>query len=483
MKVVFCEPPVLASWEGQKQVPERLYGCSYELYHFPDLANLYCAAVAEQAGHEVRLIDAVVERLAPAAFFARLADWRPDAVVLHSVLLSKPTDLEALRRLREILPKAQLIVHGPEPTRVPEAYLLDENTVVIRGEPENSLRELLAGRAAGGQSRRFGDDCEHLPIDGELVNVAALPFPARDHPDVAPFYRTLRNPKFSRGPFAPLMASRGCAFRCLFCVPNSISFAREMEYARVFGKKPPVAVAPAARVVAEFTALAAAGYGAVAVVDDQFLWQKERTLEICRGIKPLGLEWGMLSRADFLDDPEIVTAVREAGCVSVDIGVESLSPATLEYVNKNLTVPQVETALAVCRSCGLKPKLNIIIGASPAETPDDVRGTVRRLRDLEVEMAMFSIATPFKGTGFYDLAVNKGFLVDTSDAVDPVKKSVISYPAPGMNRRTLERENRRAYYAFYLHPKTLWRRLRAVRGPRELWRNLKTALRLFADLK
>jgi anaerobic magnesium-protoporphyrin IX monomethyl ester cyclase len=402
---------------------------------------------------------------------------------LHSVLLSKPTDLEALRRLRAILPEALLIVHGPEPTRVPEAYLLDERTAAIRGEPENALRELLAGRPAGGLSRRRGDGCEHLPIDGTLVDMAELPFPARDHPDVARFYRTLQNPKFSRGPFAPLMASRGCAFHCLFCVPNSISFAREMEYARVFGKKPPVAAAPAAKVVAEFTALAAAGYGAVAVIDDQFLWQKERTLEICRGIKPLGLEWGMLSRADFLDDPEIVAAVRDAGCVSVDIGVESLSQTTLDYVNKNLTVPQVEKALAVCRSCGLKPKLNIIIGASPTETRDDVRRTVRRLRDLEVEMAMFSIATPFKGTSFHDLAEQKGFLVDATDAIDPVKKSVISYPAPGMDKQALEHENRRAYYAFYLHPKTLWRRLRAVRGPRELWQNIKTALRLFADLK
>jgi radical SAM superfamily enzyme YgiQ (UPF0313 family) len=479
VKVVFCEPPALASSDPENRPPERLFGCSFELYHFPDLANLYPAAVLGEAGFEVSIIDAVLEGLSAETFFKRIEKSGGDAFVFHSVLLSKATDLKAAEEICRRLPDAKIIYHGPEPTRVPDAFLDDAKAVVIRGEPEWALRDFLQDKPTAGLSRRVNGEIEHTPISGELIDLDQLPLPARDHPDIAPFASRLFNPKFETGPFTPMMASRGCAFRCLFCVPNSVSFSRETEYLRVFGKKPKVAVASAAKVIAEFESIAKQGYRSVSIIDDQFLWSKERTLEICNGVKDLGLEWGILSRADFLDDPEIVCALRDAGCTSVDIGVESLSQKTLDFVNKDLKVEKVEQAVNTCRECGLEPKLNILFGASPTEDASAVRKTVSELRRLGLQRVMFSIATPFKGTRFHDHCTQNSYLVDDSDEIDPVHKSMISYPAPGMDKKTLERETRRAYRSFYLHPGSIWRRLKSIRSWEEFVNNVKIARRLF----
>ena len=479
VKVVFCEPPILLPNAGQTHPAERLYGCSYELYHFPDLANLYCASMCEKAGFEVRITDAVLEGLSPESFFKRIKSLNADAYVIHSVLLSKATDIEAIRQIRKLLPEALVVVHGPEPTRRPDQYLLDEKIVVVRGEAEIALVDLLLQKEARGISRLENQQVISTPISKDVIELDSLPMPARNHPDIAPHTHRFFNPKFESGPFTILMASRGCSFRCLFCVPNSISFAREIEHLRAFGKKPKVAKASAQKVIDEFEAVARMGYKSVAVIDDQFLWDKKRTLEICENVKNLGLEWGILSRADFLDDPEIGHALKGAGCTSVDIGVESLSQQTLDYVNKDLKVETVHKAINVCKSCGLEPKLNIVLGASPTESATEIRKTVTDLRMLNVQRVMFSIATPFKGTKFYEHCDKNGYLVDRSDFIDPAIKSMISYDAPGMSKSELERETRRANRTFYLHPTTIWRRLLSIRSFQELKNNIKIAWRLF----
>ena len=131
-----------------------------------------------------------------------------------------------------------------------------------------------------------------------------------------------------------------------------------------FGKKPKVAMASAQRVIQEFQLIRAQGFRSVSVIDDQFLWDKPRTLEICQGVRDLGLEWGILSRPDFLQDVEVVRALREAGCTSVDIGAESLSQRDLDFVQKDVTVSQIETALRNCQANGLVPKLRFLGRAS-----------------------------------------------------------------------------------------------------------------------
>ena len=474
MRVCFLEPPPVT-----ERNPERFAGCTYEVFHFPDLGNLYPFTLLHREGVEVDYLDAALLGDDAAAFEARLRRRPADMYVLHAVVLAKPTDRHWIARLRALQPEAWILLHGPEATRVPEEYVgRDPRVVVFRGEVERTLVDFAAGRGEGrwGQARWDQDQgalSVSAPDPRGLVPFDELPIPARDHPALLPYRDRYFNPKYKGRPHTLMLTSRGCSFRCAFCVPNAISFQRELEHVQRTGRKPPVAKASPARVEAEFRWLAERGYRSVHVADDQFLWAKRRTLEICERVAPYGLEWGMLSRADFLTDEAVVRALARAGCTSVDIGVESLSQRVLDAIHKDLDVADVYAAVRLLRRHGISPKLNIMFGTTPGETPADILATLRELKRMDVTNVMFSIATPFKGTPFFERCLEAGYLIDTSDAINPLGKAVVSYP--GLSARQLEELERLAYRSFYLRPKVIWERLRRLRSPRDLWEDLKVA--------
>jgi radical SAM superfamily enzyme YgiQ (UPF0313 family) len=473
MKITFCEPPPL----GEK-TPERFAGCSYELYHFPDLANLYPLTCLYEEGFDVSYIDAPLEGLDESTFLNRLTGDDSDYYVIHSVILSKKTDLYYLSKLQKIRPVSKVIFHGPEPTRVPEEYLVHGNVLVFRGEIEKSLIDYLKEGKLRGVSYLRNEKVIHEPPPQETVDVNDLPFPFRNHRVLQPYIKSYFNPKLRKRPYTIMMTSRGCAYRCLFCVPNSVSFARELEFMRYHsGRKPPVQIAHAERVIEEFKTIKRQGFNSVMIVDDQFLWGRERTLAICKGIQELGFEWGCLSRADFLTDEEVIRAIAEAGCVSVDIGVESLNQEVLDYIQKDLRVEDVHTAVRLLKKYRIEPKLNIMFGTSPHETVEDMRNTVKKLGEMDVSTVMFSIATPFKGTKFYDFCREKGYLIDESDEINPLGKSIVSYP--GLSSRDLEKIERYAYRSFYVRPQMVLKRIKSYRGLRDVINDIKVAVNLF----
>ena len=129
-KVTFLEPPAVTD-----RSPERFAGCTYELYHFPDLGNLYAFTILHQKGVEVDYLDAGLLGDDEAAFMARLVQSPADYYVLHAVVLAKPTDLHWIKKVRAAQPDAWILIHGPEATRVPQEYIgQDPRIVVFRGE-------------------------------------------------------------------------------------------------------------------------------------------------------------------------------------------------------------------------------------------------------------------------------------------------------------------------------------------------------------
>lgn len=476
-RVAFLEPPPVT-----ERNPERFAGCTYELYHFPDLANLYPFTILHQRGVPVDYLDAALLGDDDARFYQRLKDQPADFYVLHAVVLAKPTDLHAIKIIRAQQPEAWILIHGPEATRVPEEYIGDDPKIVVfRGEVERSLVEFVLDQMDQpyGLSRlEDGLLMTYAPDPRGLIPFDELPIPARDHPSLARYKDRYFNPKYRGRPHALMLASRGCSFRCSFCVPNALSFAREMEGFRVDGRKPKVMRASPERVEAEFKALKAQGYRSVHIADDQFLWERKRTLEICRRVQPLGLEWGMLSRADFLTDEAVVQALAEAGCVSIDIGVESLKQEVLDRIKKDLDVKDVYEAFRLLKKHGITPKFNIMFGTTPDETPEDIYWTVKELKRMDVPHVMFAIATPFKGTAFYEHCREQGYLIDESDAVNPMGKAMISYPQ--LTADKLEELERYAYRSFYLRPKVIARRLLRMRTFSDFVQDLKVAKRLLS---
>lgn len=477
--IVFIEPPI----KDKRHIPERFAGCSYMLYPLPDLANLYLLSFLQKHGFQTELVNAVLDDLSEDAFYDTIEALNPQALILHSVILAKPVDLPAIAKLLDAI-DAPILLHGPEPSRVPHEYLegagqqaQSGRLLVFIGEPEkNILRFLRDGEKQGVVLYEDGK-IKRYPHNHDFIAIEDLPFDFHAHPTVKRLASRFLNAKFPRQPVAAMLASRGCPFTCTYCVPNSVSFARELEYRNpVDGPKPKTVYAGPERTVAEFKAVKEAGYPSLMVMDDQFLSSKKRTLAICEGVKGLGLDWGCLSRPDFLDDEEVVAALAKAGCISIDIGIETLSQHLLDQIGKRLDLSTFYTAVPLLQKYRIEPKINIMFGSSEEETEADIRRTVDELIRLKLRYVMFAVATPFKGTPFYERARRDGSLIDDTDSINPFGKSTISYSHLPAQR--LEELVCYAYRRFYLRPRQVWHRLQSYRS----WSSVKNDLRVVANL-
>ena len=448
MKVTFLTPPPL----DDKPPAERIYGCNYGLYQQPNIFVLGMVSLLEDEGFEVELRDYSLRKDGLKKFreFVNKNDF--DIILFYAVFLSRTTDLAALDTLKEKKFIATIFM-GQDPTIDPHLYL-QNGSIVVRGEPEYTLLELLKTLEEGkdldtvkGISYTVNGVQKDNPPRELIEDLDSLPFPARERISKDEYY----NPKLRRRPMTVMLTSRGCSHRCWMCVPNSLSFAREVEWKRWHDKKPPVKIRSAENVVKEFTEIAKDGYKSVSIIDDEFVWGKKRTIEICEGIKDLGIEWGCLARADYLQDEEVIEAMAEANCVYVDIGVESFSQEILDYIKKDLKVESIYRAVRLLKKYGIQAKLNLLLGACPLETEETIKKNVEEVIKLDADGLMLSIATPFPCTEFHEKSKEEGWMtVPEYVPIDPSKESLISYPH--LSKEKLEKLLWESKRKFYLRP-------------------------------
>lgn len=483
MKICFVIPPS----KRRNKIPERVYGCAYSIYPQPDLPILCCAAALEQDGHNVVVRDFPNENNSWDFFESFVAREHFDAYIFHTVLLSENQDIFTAEVIRKYYSNIPIIFFGPQPTLTPERFLIDEKYYVVRGEAERVLSNLIkdlenrTGLDLKGISFLKNNKVIHRDTFGIIEDLNGLPFPARHHIDS--LKHKYYNPKLKNRPVTLLLASRGCTYRCYFCVPNSISWAREIEWRRYHNnRKPPVRMRSAQNVIEEFVNIKRQGYKAVSIIDDIFLWGgKQRVMKICEGIADLGLEFGILARADQINDKDIIRSLADAGCCYVDLGIESLDKRMLEYIHKDLDPWTIKGSIELLNEYGIDPKLNIMFGVSPYETKKSILQTIEEICKLPVQYVMFSIATPFPGTEFYKVAKGEGWLVDSrfinlQENLDPAKKALISYP--DLSCRDLEMLTRKANRLFYLRPKKILRQLGEIRSLRDIVNLIWSGLRV-----
>lgn len=472
MKIGLIVPPAIS----QDRIPERVYGCTFTYYKQPQLPLLYVGAVLEREGHQVVFRD-FTDRNAWDAFVSFVDSAPCDLYVFHTVLLAESVDLRAAQHILKHT-TAKIIFFGPHPTLKPQNFLLSDRCHVARGEAEFIIRDLVQALERGGLDTvkgisylRAGQmvEAESYEVIGDLDR---LPFPARhlieDEKDK--FF----NPKLPYRPVTLVLTSRGCRFRCSYCVPNAISWARELEWKRFHsGAKPPVTLRSPGNIAAEFTAIKAQGYQAVSILDDMFLFGgKERILEICRGLERVQLPFGGLSRCEFVLDDEVVQALARAGCKYIDLGIESLNQNVLNDIKKDLDSSKVRQAIDLLNKYGIEPKANIMFGASPLETKDTIRSTVETISAYPLNYCMFLIATPFPGTEFDKQARQNGWAIepdinDLENNLSPTNKSLVEYPHLG--KGDLEHAVKNANRRFYLSPRRIWFQLSKVSS----WKALK----------
>jgi len=477
LKVSIIFPPPL---DGTRPV-ERCYGCNYGIYFLPHLPTLYIATILSKRGMSVRIQDFAARGDGRNEFEKWVLEDDSDVYLFYTVFLSETMDLKARDMIRAIRPKAKFLYCGTQPTWRPDNFLDKPDSYVVRGEADFAVTDLLeAIKTSSDLSGILGisyiddGDVHHNASRPIIDDIDTIPIPDRSFLDRRLYY----NPKMRHMPQTATLTSRGCFGRCTFCVPNSLSFARELEFRKTYYKKPPPRLHSVKRVAEEFKEIRSLGFRAVSIIDDEFLWNEKRTLEICEVLKPLELEWSCLARPDMVT-PASARAMAESGCVYVDLGVESFDQRILDAVRKDMQMPDIVRGIKLLRENGIQPEINVLLAATPLETRETILKTIKMTEKFAPEFILYSIASPFPGTEFYYQAREHHWFVTPDNEykpVDPQQESIISYPH--LSKQELDKLVLYAYLQHYFRPTYLLKQLIHLRSFGDLVNKFSTALRV-----
>lgn len=363
----------------------------------------YSAAVLEQENHSVFLKDAIAEGMNPAEFYNAARSFDPELVVLETSTPSIYADLRTAVKLKEKT-GAKIALTGPHAT-VMARDLMPENKAVdfiLLGEYEYTLREL----AEALESNRSADSIKGIVLrkNGRVVqnqrrqlieDLDGLPFPARHF---LPMQDYLDGFCGVPVPNPPLWSSRGCPFRCIFCLWPQVMYG-----GNTFRTRSPV------RVVDEMEDIISK-YSPKSLYfdDDTFTVGKARVLGLCKEIRARKMDtpWSAMARSDTVDR-EMLQAMSHAGCIAVKFGVESGVQALVDRCGKNLDLRKVESSVKHAKGFGIKTHLTFTFGL-PGETRATIAATIRFAEKLDPDSVQFSSVTPFPGTKLFEIAERKG---------------------------------------------------------------------------
>lgn len=470
-KITFIVPPT------ESRPVERIYGCNYGFFNQHNILMLYPATMLQKGGFDVRVVDFLVDEIGDFNSFIKKDD--SDVYVFYSNFLSRELDKSKAKQIFK-LKKAKVMFIGSDPSSKPENYAINENVIVIRGESEKTIVKVIKGKFKNlakikGISYIKNSKIKHNGPAEVIEDLDELPFPERS------LYKNPRkygNTKFKNYPSTTILTSRGCPYRCVFCVPNSLSFARELEYKKYHKCKPPLRLRSAENVIEEFREIKKQKYQAVQILDDMFVWGKERVIKICNEIAPLNLEISILARADHLKDEEVIKAFVKAGIRYVDIGVESFDQKILNDMKKDVKVSDFYTAVRNLRKYGIEPEINLVFAGSPLETKETINQTLRALRKLKIKIVHLNACAPFPGTEFNNIAKeNKWMITPEYVPIDPTRESIIDFPH--LKHQEVEKILNRAWKKHYLNPRYLINQTFSVESFKEFKNKFRTMINMF----
>jgi len=354
----------------------------------PPLGLAYIAAALEREGIEVKILDFVVFPYSRQLLESVLKDFAPRIVGITAVTMTFDNAIKVIKDVKNINPSIVTVMGGPHVTFCARdtMELFPELDFIVLGEGEDTIIELaeaVAGRGdvSGVEGIVFRGK-SGIVDNGQRkkrVDVESLPLPAR-HLLPLGRYRALGMP-------VSMTTSRGCPFKCIFCV------GRKMVGARVRYRNPQ-------NVVDEMEYLGTLGFHQINIADDLFTSNEHHCFEVCDEIikRKLDIRWTSFARVDTVSE-RVLRRMKEAGCHTVSFGVESGNMQILKRIKKGITLKQVTDAVKMCNESGVSPHASFILGL-PGETPETLKETVEfgeKLKDMGVSHG-FHLLAPFPGT-------------------------------------------------------------------------------------
>ena len=372
---------------------------------------LSIATVLKHEGHEVRIFDRPIN---DDVFFKRIKDFDADMIGISFMTTGYKRAKKIIGWCKKNFKEKKIFAGGYHVSALPELSLKNlELDFVVIGEGEITMKEickldisnfnlksikgiayLKENKFIMNSPREFVSDLDKLPIiDRELLDGGMG------------WYLTL--PGNIRGHLVErcttIITSRGCPGNCIFCSSRAM-WSNKVRQRSV------------ANVLQEIDLLKKDyEINGLFFLDDTFTVNKEWILEFCKEFKKRNykIKWGCSARASTINE-DILKALKSAGCLQLDFGVESGSDRVLKFMHKGQNQKMILNAFNLIRSYKLKTLACFIIG-SPDETKEEMEKTFNIAKKIKPNFAIFSILTPLPGSPLYKIAIENKWIKKNPD--------------------------------------------------------------------
>jgi anaerobic magnesium-protoporphyrin IX monomethyl ester cyclase len=356
------------------------------------LGILYICSHLRQKGFSVEVFDTTFSTTAD--LISHLQSEPPCVLGIYANLMTRKKVIEILTVARDAGWKT--VVGGPEPGAYVTEYLEAGADIVVFGEGEETMEELLlalradslaALRVVQGIAFREEDGRVHRTIERpQIANLDSQPWPARETVEIERYMKTWSEAHGKSS--LSFITARGCPYRCQWC--------SHQVFGMTHRRRNPV------KVVDEVEWLLSRYQPDMAwIADDVFTihhgWLRKYAGEMRR--RGLRVPFECISRADRLNS-EAADLLAELGCFRLWIGSESGSQRILNAMERGVTVEQVQAAVDLCKARGIQTGMFLMWGYEGEEL-EDIEATIEHVKRTDPDLFLTTVSYPIKGTAYY----------------------------------------------------------------------------------
>ncbi len=358
---------------------------------YAPLGLLYLSSHLRKQGLAVEIYDSTFG--SKAELFEVLRHGPGSVLGVYVNLMTRSNAIEIIRCARQA--EWKVIVGGPEPANYPEQYIDAGAHIVIAGEGESALEQVMRSSF---DSRKWADipGVIYRRMDGEIVKTApavlikdldAQPWPDRERIDMAKYLQTWRT-HHGKGSVS-LITARGCPYRCNWC-SHSV-------YGITHRRRSPGSVVDEIEWLLERYEP-----DMLWMADDVFTIHHGWLFEFAREMerRSLSIPFECITRADRVNE-RVADTLSQLRCFRVWIGSESGSQRILNAMQRGVTIEQVHSAVRLCKANGIQTGMFLMWGYDGEEI-EDIEETVAHVKVCQPDVCFTTVSYPIKGTPYYE---------------------------------------------------------------------------------
>jgi len=413
MKIWILNPPFLKKYSRPQRSPAVTKSGTI---YFP-IWLAYCAGVLDEAGHSVVFTDAPGRGLDMKEIIRQGEMLQPEMIVMDTSTPSIENDIQVGEQLKEIAQKSFIVMVGTHVSALPEETLSESNSIdaIARREYEYTIRDLaslldrkdfhLPGadglKTIAGLSFRSDGKILHNPDRPYIENLDELPWVSKAYKKylhIGDYFN--QNALY---PMVTLISSRGCPFRCSFCVYPQTLTGRKYRFRSIDD-----IVDEMDFVIREFPRAKS-----IFFEDDTLTANKKRCMRFADAILKRGLKipWTANSRIEL--DLETMLKIKAAGCRELCVGFESGDQNVLDSMKKGIKLDRMFQFMKDARKAGVLIHGCFMVGF-PGETLNDVKKTIDMAIRLNPDTTQFYPVMVYPGTEAYEDYKRRGWLTAQS---------------------------------------------------------------------